>query len=53
MFFYTAFVPGLEKGVLYSASYVMSAISAERDNIAHPPVEMEVNSDGEINAVTG
>lgn len=53
VFFYTAFVPGLEKGVLYSASYVMSAISAERDDIAHPPVEMEVNSDGEINAVTG
>lgn len=53
VFFYTAFVPGLEKGVLYSAAYVVSAISAERDDIAHPPVEMEVNPDGEINAVTG
>ena len=44
---------GVEANVLYSADQVMEKITAAKDYIVRPSVEMEVNSDGEINAVTG
>ena len=44
---------GVEVNVLYSADQVMEKIIAARDSIVRPQHEPEVNSDGEINAVTG
>ena len=44
---------GVEANVLYSADQVMEKIIAAKDYIVRPPVEMEVNSDGEINCIVG
>ena len=43
----------MSANILYSADQVMEKIIAAKDYIVRPSVEMEVNSDGEINAVAG